>query len=70
MHQYHPDTRLVPAILARPEIFCNKLISYTIQIMYFKVDVKHMKKWAIGVLTSKEGTVRIMILKRENVTYM
>ena len=29
-----------------------------------------MKKWAIGVLTSKGGTVRIMILQRGNVTYV
>ena len=47
------DNGLVPAILARPDIFCNKVLSYTIQSMYFKVDVKKMKKWAIGVLTSK-----------------
>ena len=38
------DTGLVPAILATPDIFCNKVLSYTIQSMYFKVDVKNMKK--------------------------
>ena len=43
---------------------------YHIQYRYFKVDVKHMKKWAIGVLTSKGGTVRIMILQRGNVTHV
>ena len=64
------DTGLVPAILARQEIFSNKLISYTMQIMYIKVDAKHMKKWVIGVPTSKGGPVRIMILQRGNVTYV
>ena len=59
------DNGLVPAILARPEIFCNKLISYTIQIMYFKVDVKKMKKWAIGVLTSKGAQSELWFYKEE-----
>ena len=58
------------AILARPEIFCNKSISYAMQIMYFIVDVNNMKKWAIGVLTSKGATVRIIILQRGNETYV
>ena len=70
MHQYHPGHWTFTSYPGQAGDFLQQIdIIYNADYV-LKKWMSNMWKWAIGVLTSKGGTVRIMILQRGNVTYV